>query len=151
MDLLLTRLQLDSDVTIGELQIDGEFECWTCEDTVREPGVKIHGQTAIPYGRYEVVISMSQRFGIYLPLLMNVPMFDGIRIHPGNTSADTDGCILPGAQRLGKSVGQSRTAFGKLFPKIRDAASRKEPVWIRIVKGNSPLLRFHMLLRLNLQ
>lgn len=135
LNLILNRLQFDSDVTLGEMLVEGVHQCWTCEDTVRDPGVKVHAQTAIPYGKYGVVVTFSNRFQKPLPLLVDVPMFEGIRIHPGNTSADTDGCILPGMQRLGKSVGQSVIAFNALFPQIRDAIAAKRRVWIEITKG----------------
>ncbi len=134
MKMRLDRLQLDPDVTIGALYVDDDFECWTCEDTVREPGMKVHGQTAIPYGSYRVDITQSNRFKRPLPLLLNVPNFQGIRIHPGNTAADTEGCILPGADRLAKSVGQSRVAFSSLYAKILDAKARARPITIDIVR-----------------
>lgn len=138
MKLLLERLQLDPDVTIGALSIDGEFECWICEDPVREvPGQpvstwKVYGQTAIPFGTYKVDITPSARFKRDLPLLLDVPGFSGIRIHPGNTAADTEGCLLPGAMRLAKSVGQSRLAFNALFAKLRVAHIKREPILIEV-------------------
>lgn len=138
MEMLLDRSQLDADVTIGALYVEADFECWVCEDPVREvPGQpvsswKIKGKTAIPFGTYEVDVTMSARFGIELPILINVPGFDGIRIHPGNTAANTDGCLLPGVDRLQKSVGQSRKAFAALFAKIRQAKARGERITIRI-------------------
>jgi hypothetical protein len=131
MKLQLERVQKDPDVTIGSLSVDGEWECWVCEDTVRS-GPKVHGQTAIPAGTYEVVVTMSARFKKPLPLLLNVPGFAGIRIHPGNTAADTEGCLLPGADRLAKSVGRSRVAFDALFTKIKEAKAKGEKVVIEI-------------------
>ena len=133
MELELRRIKLAQDFTIGTLKVNGKFECWTCEDVVREPGVKIHGKTAIPYGRYEVVLTMSNRFKVILPLLLNVPMFEGIRIHPGNTAADTEGCILPGRIQLPSGVGESRAAFNDLMGKITNAINAKhEKVFIEI-------------------
>jgi len=138
MKLQLERVQQDADVTIGSLSVDGDWECWTCEDTVREvPGQgvwqwKVAGKTAIPRGTYDVKITPSARFKRDLPLLLSVPGFDGIRIHPGNTAADTEGCILPGADRLGKSVGRSRVAFDALFTKIHEALDKGERVTIEI-------------------
>lgn len=137
MELVLTRMYLTKNATIGALKVDGNFECWICEDVVREPGMpKVHGQTAIPYGRYEIVISMSARFKVMLPLLLNVPNFSGIRIHPGNTAADTEGCLLPGDTRGVDSVGSSRVAFNRLMPKLQ-AALKKAPVFIDIVKAST--------------
>lgn len=135
MNLKLERLQLDADVTIGSLSVDGEWQCWTCEDTVRAAGVKIAGETAIPAGTYLVDITMSARFKTLLPLLLNVPGFEGIRIHPGNTAADTEGCILVGADRMAKSVGRSRSAFTALFPRLRAAKALGEKIYIEIVNG----------------
>jgi hypothetical protein len=138
MKMLLERLQLDADVTIGSLSIDGEFECWVLEDPVREvPGQpvaswKIPGETAIPYGMYSIDITRSARFKVDLPLLLNVPGYAGVRIHPGNTTANTEGCLLPGFDRLAKSLGQSRKAFDALFAKLRVAHIRREPITIEI-------------------
>ena len=117
--------------TIGELLIDGAFECYTCEDVVREE--KIHGQTAIPPGTYSVIITPSQRFKRDLPLLQNVPNFEGIRIHPGNTSADTEGCILPGRTRTDRTVGESKAAFNALYAKIQQGLNDGDTVSIEIV------------------
>lgn len=140
MKLLLERLQFDPDVTIGSLSIDGDFEAWICEDAVREvPGRpvsewKVPGKTAIPFGIYSIDITLSARFKCDLPLLLAVPGFSGVRIHPGNTAADTEGCLLPGAMRLAKSVGQSRAAFAALFSKLRVAHSKREPITIEVVR-----------------
>lgn len=142
MKLHLERVQLDPDVTIGELSIDGERFCWVCEDAVRGDGVattvdqwKIKGKTAIPYGSYQVIVTMSARFGKLLPLLVDVPGFEGIRIHPGNTAADTEGCLLPGRDRLPKGVGKSGLAFADLMDHINEARRRGEPVSIDVVKA----------------
>lgn len=132
MKLELERIQTDPGVTIGSLRVDGDWAAWTCEDPVRPAGVKVHGQTAIPAGTYKVVITESARFKRPLPLLLDVPMFEGIRIHPGNTAADTEGCILVGMDRLGSSVGRSRLAFDALFTQIRGALNRREEVTIEI-------------------
>lgn len=127
MNLLLERIQLDPDVTIGTLSVDGDWRCWTLEDAVREvPGKpvadwKIKGQTAIPRGTYAVQITQSARFGRPLPLLIGVDGFTGVRIHPGNTAIDTEGCILVGLDRFAKSIGRSRAAFDPLFIEIRQA------------------------------
>jgi len=135
MRMELDRVQLDPDVTIGVLTIDGRFEAYTCEDTVRPDGVKVPGQTAIPWGIYYVSITFSQRFQRELPLLANVPNFTGVRIHPGNTAADTEGCILVGADRLSKGVGRSRLAFDALLPKIAAALRRGEPVALQVLRN----------------
>lgn len=139
MHMQLQRIQLDPDVTIGYLLIDGSPECWVCEDPVREvPGKpvaewKIKGDTAIPYGTYAVQITWSKRFGRLLPLLIGVDGFTGIRIHPGNGHADTEGCLLPGLYRHAKGVGHSRAACDALIPKIDRALKSGDHVTIEIV------------------
>lgn len=129
MELQVKRTDFSEESTIGELSVDGQFECYTLEDKVRP--VKIAGSTAIPAGRYEVVISLSQRFGRLLPLLLNVPEFEGVRIHSGNTAANTEGCILVGKTKSENFVGQSREAFECLFDKLK-AASETEKIFIEI-------------------
>ena len=117
--------------------MDMQHECFTCEDEDRRiednPDAKIHGSTAIPRGNYQVVITPSARFKRDLPLLQNVPGFEGIRIHPGNTSADTEGCILPGKGRTDRTVTESRAAFNALFAKIKTAIDGGDSVSIEIV------------------
>lgn len=132
MDLKLVRTDLTSQSTIGELSVDGKFECYTLEDVVRP--VKIKGMTAIPAGSYEVVISHSARFQRLLPLLLNVPNFDGIRIHAGNTAADTEGCLLVGQAKASNAISGSRNAFDALFAKLQAAAAR-EKIFIEIGQG----------------
>lgn len=134
MKLTLNRSPSDAACTLGQLQVDGVFECFTCEDIVRPPGSpKIWGQTAIPAGTYGVIVNFSPHFQRDLPLLINVPGFEGVRIHPGNTAADTSGCILVGVDRLTDSIGRSRIAFDALFPKIAQALARGELVSIEVV------------------
>jgi hypothetical protein len=133
-NLKLVRNDFSSKSTIGELFIEGERECFTLEDVVRADGVKVYGETAIPYGRYEVIINYSNRFKRQLPRLLNVPMFDGILIHPGNAAKDTHGCILVGETKQKDFIGNSRNAFDKLFKKLQ-AASAKGKIFIEIVKG----------------
>ena len=132
MNLLLQRQPSADGATIGELSIDGVHECWTCEDVVRPPGVKVPGQTAIPAGRYRVTVTFSNRFQRLLPLVNDVPGFTGIRIHPGNTAADTEGCILPGVVKGTNNVGQSRMAFEPLFAKIVAATQDGGECWIEV-------------------
>jgi hypothetical protein len=94
MSISILRTTYTDHSTRGILIHDDTVFCLTLEDVVRESGVKVPGATAIPEGYYEVVISKSMRFGCELPELLNVPGFDAIRIHGGNTEQDTDGCIL---------------------------------------------------------
>ena len=131
MNLFLVRKWFTDLSTIGELSIGEDFECFTLEDVVRE-GPKVPGQTAIPEGTYNVVITPSARFKRDMPLLDNVPNFSGIRIHPGNTDADTEGCILVGQTHGFNRIGQSRLAFDALFGKIEFALAAGEIVTISI-------------------
>ena len=129
MKINITRRHLLPTCTIGELSVDGEFLCLTIEDRVREvageavSAWKIPKVTAIPVGTYAVQITMSNRFKKLLPLLVGVEGFSGVRIHTGNTSADTEGCIIVGSTWDGRSdfIGGSRVAFDKLFAGISAA------------------------------
>lgn len=140
LELLLDRLEYAKDYTIGSLLVSGKFACWTIEDTVRQDPnpatpaneAKVRGKTAIPAGRYRVVISRSPRFKKDLPELLNVPGFAGIRIHAGNTAADTEGCIIVGLQRGTAKVLQSRPAMIRLQADIQEAIADGREVWITI-------------------
>jgi hypothetical protein len=138
MKLRLMRDQYKPDSTVGRLLVDGTFECFTLEDGIRTN--KVHGRTAIPPGTYRVTVTPSPRFRKDLPRLHDVPNFQGVLIHPGNTAADTEGCILVGAQwRPGaEAIGQSRVAFAALFAKIQDALARGEGVEIEVVQEGAP-------------
>lgn len=133
MNITLQRSQSNETCTIGSISVGGEVLCHTLEDIVRDE--KLAGQTAIPAGTYQVVITYSPHFQQDLPLLVNVPGFSGVRIHPGNTAADTEGCILPGLTVLNNAIGQSRDAFNLLYPMIQDAQDRGEEVTITINNG----------------
>lgn len=132
MELVLKRIQLDSDCTIGALFVNGVQQCFTCEDEERLQGPKVFGETCIPRGKYDITITYSPHFKRDLPLLLNVPDYDGVRIHPGNFPSDTEGCLLPGLQRLPKGVGQSVAAFNPLYEQIEAAFNAKEPITIEI-------------------
>jgi hypothetical protein len=119
MEILLKRVHKTATSTIGELSVDGKFECYTLEDVERK--VKVKNETAIPKGKYKVVITPSNRFKRDLPLLLKVPGFEGIRIHSGNTNHDTEGCILVGQTRAADFINKSRKAFDKLFAKMQKA------------------------------
>ncbi len=129
MNLKLIRKFPSDECVIGELYVNNKFECYTCEDIER--AVKIAGVTAIPRGIYEVVITFSDRFKKQMPLLVNVPNYAGVRIHPGNTAADTEGCILPGKERTASGVLQSVDAFSALFVKL-ELAAKSEKIFIEI-------------------
>jgi hypothetical protein len=118
MILRLVRTDFTDKETIGEMYVDDVFECFTLEDVFRDLGVKVAGETAIPYGVYDISITYSPRFGRYLPLLLSVPNFSGVRIHAGNTHKDTEGCILVGTTKGKNSIQNSRIAFSKLYNKM---------------------------------
>lgn len=119
MELLLKRKIKSKFSTIGELFVNGVFECYTLEDVERE--VKIPAETAIAKGTYRIVVTPSNRFKRDLPLLLKVPNFEGVRIHSGNNNHNTEGCILVGQTKDVDYIGQSRFAFEKLFDKIKSA------------------------------
>ena len=116
MKINVKRLHKTNNSTIGELYIDGKFECYTLEDVERDK--KIDGKTAIPKGTYKVIINHSNRFNRLLPLLLDVPNYTGVRIHSGNTAQDTEGCILVGKKRGIDVLYDSRLAFSQLFEKM---------------------------------
>ena len=118
--------------TLGKMYIDGVDYCYTLEDVVREE--KVYGETAIPVGRYRVIVNRSNRFQCDMPLLVAVPNFEGVRIHPGNTDKDTHGCILVGT---GFGAGEaaitgSRAAYARVFDCIRDAIGDGKEVWLTV-------------------
>jgi hypothetical protein len=130
MELALKRRWLTEQSTVGELYVDGVRECFILEDLYRPPPeLKVRGSTCIPVGRYEVQLTHSPKFGRTLPLLVQVPDFEGVRIHPGNYPTDTEGCLLPGQQRLPDAVQGSRLAFEDLWLKL--LASRGA-IWLTI-------------------
>jgi hypothetical protein len=131
MELLLKREPSDTRCTPGRLYVNGKWFCYTLEDVIRPDGVKVAAQTAIPPGRYEMVYNWSDRFGKFLPLLLNVKNFSGVRIHSGNTAADSSGCILVGKTKAKGAVGKSRDAFNELDA-ILHPASKKEKLYIEI-------------------
>ena len=134
MKLELFRIRFSDTTTQGELWVDGRVECWTLEDKRRSPGEpKVPGKTAIPEGEYKVILDHSQRFKMVMPHILDIPNFSGIRIHPGNTEKDTEGCILVGLNRSPDYVGHSRMAFNRLMGKMEDAVSVGDEITLRIV------------------
>ena len=115
MIIIIKRIFKGPDYTIGRMYIDGKYFCDTLEDTVRAPGVKIPGKTAIPAGKYKIKLAESLHFKKLMPRLENVPGFTGVLIHAGSTAEDTGGCILVGKNRVKGKVLDSRETFQKLF------------------------------------
>lgn len=135
----LIRQVFAHDYTLGELVVAGEhFQ--TCEDAVREVvgkpvgDWKIPGQTAIPMGTYRVTITMSNRFKQYLPLLHDVPGFEGIRVHSGNSAQDSSGCVILGLARDEEKgiVTRSRDAMALFMPLLRRELDKGD-VYIQVI------------------
>lgn len=135
MKLRVERLWKKPAYTVGRLFVDGKFFCNTLEDTVRDLSneKKVYGKTAIPYGEYKVAYNWSPKFGRNLPRLLNVPAFEGILIHPGNTADDSAGCILVGRNTEVGRLTESRYTSDKLNVLIEDAQRRGESITIEIV------------------
>lgn len=130
MILTLIRKWYTDSSTVGELYVDGVFECYTLEDMVRAQGVKIPGRTAIPAGVYTIEITESPRFKMRLPILLDVPMFTFVRMHAGNDADDTEACILVGKRKVLNMVLDSRAALTALLAKMEahEAAESAEAV-----------------------
>ena len=127
MKLTSKRFEYGNTYTISRLYVDDVYFCFVLEDVVRNAGVKVAGQTAIPAGIYKVIIDDSTRFKRPMPHILDVPGFEGIRIHSGNTDADTEGCLLLGTTWAGTDfIGNSRTAFEGFFPKLQEALKNGE-------------------------
>ena len=142
------------DYTIGELYVQEEDKltqtykvCDTLEDAFRllpktcpntpkgsncECKEKVYGKTCIPNGTYTVVLSYSNRFKRVLPELLDVPHFLGIRMHAGNSSADSSGCVILGTKSKGDWVTASRVAFNKVYVLLQKAVANKEEITITI-------------------
>ena len=135
MKLRVERLWKKKDYTVGRLYVDGEFFCNTLEDVVRDlpKEKKVYEKTAIPAGTYKVVYNWSPKFSRNLPRLLDVPYFDGILIHPGNTAVDSAGCILVGKNTSVGRLSESRYTSDRLNVIIEDAQRNGEEITIEIV------------------
>ena len=143
MKLLLNRVYLHEDYTIGKLFVNGEYFSDTVEDKVRDANkdgdlldegeTKVYGKTAIPYGKYKIELSMSPKFKRMLPLILDVKHFIGIRIHKGNTAQDSHGCIIPGENKIKGGVINSTFYETKLVDIMRRAILLGEEIEIEIL------------------
>lgn len=134
MELKVIRKEFSSTTSIGELYINDVFFCYTLEDTDRNlyntmgskeiEKLKIYGQTAIPYGKYEVIISYSNKFKCLMPLVNNVPGYLGIRIHKGNTAEHTHGCLLVGMKKGIDKITNSTEGYDRLYVLLQEACSK---------------------------
>jgi hypothetical protein len=134
MELKLARIGFPALATEGLIYVNDAFECYSLEPPCGDYGKGC----AIPPGRYRVVVTRSARFNRDLPLLLDVPGRDGIRMHTGNKPADTDGCIIVGDDQTTLAdawVGRSVVAATKLFPRIAAAIKRNEQVWLTVVEA----------------
>lgn len=132
MRLLLDRIYKGKDYTIGRLYIDGVYFCDTLEDTVRDlpEEEKVYSQTAIPAGTYKITLNIvSPKYSLRksydwcrgrLPRLLNVPFFDGILIHAGNTAKDSAGCILVGENKEKGKVLNSMATLKRLYKRMKE-------------------------------
>lgn len=144
MELRLERKYRNNNYCIDKLYIDGKYFSDVLEDPDRGltdtmsleeiKKIKIKGNTCIPYGTYNITITYSPRFKKNLPLLNNVKGFDGIRIHSGNKPQDTEGCLLPGFNKVKGQVIDSRVTTDKLIAQIQQALNKGEKVTITITK-----------------
>jgi len=136
MKLRIIRDKFTDKSTIGKLYVDSPYVfCNTLEDVDRRlenGGEKVYGQTCIPRGTYDVVIDYSNRFKKRMPHILNVPQFDGIRIHPGNTDRDTEGCILVGVTRGDDFIGDSRLAYNELMAAMENALLNNEKIELQV-------------------
>lgn len=141
MILHLKRKWFGSKTTLGEIYVDDEIHrlCFSLEDADRsgedkilQKEEKVYGETCIPTGKYQVILDFSNRFGRSMPHLLDVPYFNGIRIHKGNTDKDVKGCIAVGKMLLNsESLGKSAEAFDELYG-LLESANRQGKVWIEI-------------------
>lgn len=119
------------------LVFDNTVQCFILEDEVRN-GLKVKGETAIPYGIYDVILSYSPKFKRYMFMLVGVPKFDGIRFHSGVRDEDTEGCLLPGEMLSIEAndirLVNSKIAYDKAFIKMKKAWDSKEKITWEIVK-----------------
>ena len=142
MNLTLKRLNLTPNYTEGELYVNGVYFCKTLEDTNRDLNKngqfdnnekKVYGETCIPYGKYKVILSYSPKFKRELPEILEVPDFQGIRIHRGNKISDTLGCVLCGEKVKNGYLSNSTPYEIKLVDLLKQANLRNEESFIEIL------------------
>jgi hypothetical protein len=134
-ELRLVREDFTTVSTIGSLFWEGEWQCFILEDEDRAleaGGVKIFSKTAIPRGRYQIVKDWSPKYGREMPHILDVPGFEGIRIHPGNEARDTEGCLITGREKVKNYVRDSKAAYVALLLKLEAAWDAGDEVWITI-------------------
>lgn len=143
MEIQVNRIARKDGYTIGRMSLNGVYFCDTLEDTDRGLkdtmqvneilAKKVKAQTAIPTGKYDVILTFSPRFKRVLPLLLSVKGYEGVRIHAGNTAEDTEGCLLVGENKAKGQVINSRATLEKLMSVLLKCEWRKEKISITIV------------------
>lgn len=136
MKLKLTRDTFTDESTIGQLFVDGSFFSFTLEDMDRkleDGGKKVYGKTCVPRGTYEVIVDFSPKYNREMPHVLNVPQFEGVRIHSGNVAADSEGCILVGSTQSKDFIGNSKATFNKLMEKLDEAYAKAVPITLEII------------------
>lgn len=136
MNIQLKRIAKKETYTIGKLYINGVYFCDTIEDKDRGLNQamsindikkkKVYGETAIPTGTYKLVIDYSNRFKKNMAHILNVPGYEGIRIHTGNSAKDSLGCIIVGKNKVVGKVIESRDTYNQLFPILQKAFKEGE-------------------------
>lgn len=134
MRITLIRKWNKKDYCIGDLYIDGVWFCNVLEDTDRglkdemtEEEIlklKVKGETAIPTGIYKVTVTYSPKYKKNMPLINNVKGYSGIRIHSGNTSKDTEGCLILGRNTKVGMVTESRKTYNAFFKRLQQTKER---------------------------
>lgn len=135
MELFITRDLFTDNASLGKLLVDGAHFAYSCEDKDRkleDGGEKVQNETAIPRGRYKVILSFSPHFQRVLPELLDVPGFTGVRIHGGNGPADTKGCILIGRVRTADGVANCAERVTTLILTLQKAEDDGEESWITV-------------------
>lgn len=154
MKVLVKRIAKKETYCIGKLYIDGEYICDTIED--KDRGLKkemplseikekkVYGKTAIPTGLYDLTLNVvSPRLGSKpyfqkvcngkVPRILNVPGFDGVLLHPGNTEEDSYGCLILGLNKAVGKVLESRATFEKVYKILKKGNDKGEEITIEII------------------
>lgn len=142
MEIRVKRIARKDGYTIGQMSLNNEYFCDTLEDTDRGLkntmsvdeilSKKRKGITAIPTGEYDVILTFSPKFKRVLPLLLNVPGYQYIRVHHGNLPSSTDGCLLVGENKIKGQIINSRATLERLMSVLLECEKKKEKVTITI-------------------
>ena len=150
MELKLIRREFSEHSTIGDMYVDDKFFCYILEDKDRGltdemdlatiESLKVYGKTCIPYGRYEVMMTWSNKFKCIMPLVNKVKGYEGIRIHKGSNESHSLGCLLVGMKKQTDRILNSPQAFDILYPMLQDACA-KGKVFITIEKATENVVK----------